>query len=64
MNITNVIKEQIEELEQRLQNAVYEYTYASNGLRALNQLTNKLREEVENEHDNDTAPRVATEKQA
>lgn len=63
MDIVNVIREQVVELEQRLHNAVQEYTYATNGLRVLNALTAQLRKEAEsNDHQDDTAPRMAAEK--
>lgn len=49
MNISSVIKKQLEYYEIQMQEAAAMYAEASAAVRAITALTNKLREEVENE---------------
>jgi len=53
MNISNVIKKQLEYYEIQMQEAAAMYAEASAAVRAITALTTKLREEVENEANTD-----------
>jgi hypothetical protein len=53
MNIGSVIRKELEHYEAQMQEAAALYAEASAAIRAINELTNKLREGLENEANTD-----------